>query len=87
MRLFLAINLAPEMRSAVIDATSPLREAAPSLGWVDESRLHLTLKFLGDQAETVVGPLCDAMSGVAERHRTFRLSVKEIGAFPGGAAL
>lgn len=82
MRLFLAINLAPEMRRAVIEATSPLREAAPSLGWVDESRLHLTLKFLGEQAESVVGPLSDAMSDVAEKHRTFRLSVKEIGAFP-----
>lgn len=82
MRLFLAINLAPEMRSAVIDATLPLRKAAPSLGWVDESRLHLTLKFLGDQPESVVGPLRDAMSGVADRHRTFRLSLKEIGAFP-----
>ena len=82
MRLFLAINLAPEMRSAVMDATSPLREAAPSLSWVDETRLHLTLKFLGEQAESVVAPLSDAMRDVASNHRTFRLSVREIGAFP-----
>lgn len=82
MRLFLAINLAPEMRRAVIEATSPLREAAPSIGWVDETRLHLTLKFLGDQPDSSVGPLSDAMASVAGKHRTFRLSVKEIGAFP-----
>lgn len=82
MRLFLAINLAPEMRRAVIDATSSLREAAPSIGWVDETRLHLTLKFLGDQAESSVGPLREAMASVAGKHRAFRLSVKEIGAFP-----
>lgn len=82
MRLFLAINLAPEMRRAVIDATSSLREAAPSIGWVDETRLHLTLKFLGDLAESSVGPLREAMASVARKHRTFRLSVKEIGAFP-----
>ena len=82
MRLFLAINLAPEMRRAVIEATSPLREAAPTIGWVDETRLHLTLKFLGDQAESSVEPLSDALASVAGKHRAFRLSVKEIGAFP-----
>ena len=57
VRLFLAINIAPEMRRSVIDATSPLREAAPSLAWVDESRLHLTLKFLGMQPESILAPL------------------------------
>ena len=82
MRLFLAINLAPDMRRAVIDATSSLREAAPSISWVDESRLHLTLKFLGEQSESVVPSLTAAMADVAGQHRSFRLSVKEIGAFP-----
>ena len=82
MRLFLAINFAPEMRRAVIEATGSLRDAAPSLSWVDESRLHLTLKFLGDQPETSVGRLSEAMANVAGQHRTFRMSLKEIGAFP-----
>lgn len=82
MRLFLAINLEPEMRRSVIDAAAPLRDVAPSLGWVDESRVHLTLKFLGAQPEDVVGPLGDAMSEVASKHRAFRMRVSEIGAFP-----
>ena len=82
MRLFLAINLEPDVRRDVIDATGPLREAAPSLTWADESRLHLTLKFLGAQPEESVRPLADAMTGVAARHRAFRLRVTEVGAFP-----
>ena len=82
MRLFLAINLEPEMRRAVMDATAPLRDAAPSLSWVDESRLHLTLKFLGAQSDEVLEPLSSSMSGVASKHRTFRMRVAEIGAFP-----
>ena len=82
MRLFLAISLAPELRRAVMDATAPLREAAPSLSWVDETQLHLTLKFLGEQPEASVPPLRDAMASVAGQHRSFRMSVKEIGAFP-----
>ena len=82
MRLFLAINLEPEMRRSIIDATSSLREAAPSIGWVDESRLHLTLKFLGAQPDDVVAPLSAAMTDVASKHRAFRMRVAEIGAFP-----
>ena len=82
MRLFLAINLEPEMRRSVIQATAPLRDAAPSLGWVDESRLHLTLKFLGPQPDAALSPLRAAMTDVAGKHRAFRMRVAEIGAFP-----
>lgn len=82
MRLFLAINLEPAMRRSVIDATSPLRDAAPSLSWMDEGRLHLTLKFLGAQSQDLVAPLSEAISDVASKHRTFRMRVAEIGAFP-----
>ena len=82
MRLFLAINLEPPVRRAIVAATAPLRAAAPSLRWADESRLHLTLKFLGEQDESAVSGLRDALTGVAERHRPFVLRVGEIGAFP-----
>ena len=82
MRLFLAINLEPAVRRSVIDATTPLRDAAPSLSWVDESRLHLTLKFLGAQTDEVLEPLKSSMSDVALQHRVFRMRVSDIGAFP-----
>ena len=82
MRLFLAINLEPEMRRSIIEATAPLRDAAPSLSWVDESRLHLTLKFLGAQPDEAVTALAAAMAEVADKHRAFRMRVSEIGAFP-----
>jgi 2'-5' RNA ligase len=82
VRLFLAINLDADVRRDVIDATAPLRDAAPSLGWVDASRLHLTLKFLGAQPAEAVESVAAAMHGVAARHRSFALHVAEVGAFP-----
>lgn len=82
MRLFLAINLEPAVRHAIASATLPLRDTAPGLRWTDESRLHLTLKFLGDQDEAVVPSLGGALSDVANRHRQFAMTVGEIGAFP-----
>jgi RNA 2',3'-cyclic 3'-phosphodiesterase len=82
VRLFLAINPQPEVRRAVIEATSDLRAAAPTLNWMDESRVHLTLRFLGEQEDAVIGPLGDALDRVAERHRQFSMRISDVGAFP-----
>jgi 2'-5' RNA ligase len=82
VRLFLAINLAPSIRQAIIDATSSLRDAAPSLGWVDETRVHLTLKFLGDQDESVARAVTGALNEVTRGHRPFSVQLGGIGAFP-----
>ncbi len=82
MRLFLAINLAPAVRRALIEATGSLRAAAPSLGWVDESRMHLTLKFLGEQSEDRVPALSASLEQVAAGHRSFSMRIGDAGAFP-----
>jgi 2'-5' RNA ligase len=82
VRLFLAINLEPTLRRAILDATAPLRAAAPTLSWVDETRLHLTLKFLGEQSETVVSELRQSVDQVAARHRRFTMRLAGVGAFP-----
>lgn len=66
----------------MIDATSDLRAAAPTLNWMVESRLHLTLKFLGEQEDAVVSPLGESLDRVARRHRPFTIRVAEVGAFP-----
>lgn len=82
MRLFLAINLDPAVRRAIAGATAALRGTAPGLNWADEARLHLTLKFLGEQDENIVEPLGKTLTDVASRHRPFMLRVREVGAFP-----
>lgn len=82
MRLFLAINLDPGLRRSIIEATSRLRDVAPTLNWMDETRLHLTLKFLGEQPDEIVPRLSASVSQVAERHRRFAMRIGEIGAFP-----
>ena len=82
MRLFLAINLEPPVSAAVSAAAIPLREAAPALSWVDAARLHLTLKFLGEQPDEMAGMVAAAMDRVARRHAAFESSLGEFGAFP-----
>ncbi len=82
VRLFLAINLPVEVRREVTAAATPLRECAPELSWVSELRLHLTLKFLGEQEPDRLDDLKAATAGVAGRHREFVMTLGGIGAFP-----
>lgn len=82
MRLFLAINLEPALREAIVDATAPLRDVAPDVAWVREPQIHLTLKFLGEQPPERVDEIATAMRAVAIRHRTMELELGGIGAFP-----
>jgi len=82
LRLFLAINLTPEVRRDVADATAALREAVPELAWVREHLLHLTLKFLGDQTDERAEELRPVLETVAGRHRALSMTLGGIGAFP-----
>jgi len=82
VRLFLAINLPLEVRREVVAATAALRECAPEVSWVSEPRLHLTLKFLGEQPEPRIDELRAAAASVAGRHREFVMTLGGIGAFP-----
>jgi 2'-5' RNA ligase len=82
VRLFLAINLPSETRREVAAATATLRAAAPELAWVDDQRLHFTLKFLGEAPEERVPELQAAIAGVAGRHRELMMTLGEVGAFP-----
>ena len=82
MRLFLAINLDADVRRGIVEAIAPLKESAPRLSWTDESRVHLTLKFLGEQPDDAVQRISGAMDAVAARHRPFALHIGGAGAFP-----
>lgn len=78
----MALNLPLPMREEIVRATAPLREAAPELAWIDAPRLHLTLKFLGEQPDGADGAVMEVLAEVAARHRPFVLDLNGIGAFP-----
>ena len=82
MRLFLAINLSSDVRRELHDTTLSLRDCAPEVGWVAEARLHLTVKFLGEQPSERVDEITAALSATAARHRHLSMTVGGIGAFP-----
>jgi 2'-5' RNA ligase len=82
VRLFIAINLSADLRRHIVEASEPLRARAPELAWVSEPRLHLTLKFLGEQADERLSDIKDALASVAGRHRELVMDIGGFGAFP-----
>ncbi|HEX6534091.1 MAG TPA: RNA 2',3'-cyclic phosphodiesterase [Gemmatimonadaceae bacterium] len=82
MRLFLAINLPRAEREAIVRATAPMRDAAPRVSWVTEERLHLTIKFLGEQPEAALAPLEHALRAALAAHAPVELRLGGLGAFP-----
>jgi 2'-5' RNA ligase len=82
MRLFLAVEFEQGLRRALREATAPLRALAPDAGWVAEDRLHLTLKFLGEQSEELVPRLAAAIGEIAGRHWPVPMQLRGVGAFP-----
>ena len=82
MRLFIAIDFPDDLREALAESTRALREAAPSVRWSPAEKLHLTVKFLGQQPEEMVPRLSEALTDVAARHRQMELELAGAGAFP-----
>lgn len=82
MRLFLAINLPPKLRDQMLGAVQLLREAAPKLSWARADQFHLTMKFLGEQPDSLVDQLGSALAAVAARHGMPLLHLGTVGAFP-----
>jgi 2'-5' RNA ligase len=82
MRLFVAINLPEDLRSAVWEACHALRARSYPVRWVDAGAIHLTLKFLGDVEETREPVIVDAVRSAVQGTRPFPLSLDGFGAFP-----
>ena len=64
------------------DASRPIREAAGQASWVAPSKLHLTLKFLGDIDEGRVPEIAARLREIATAHRSITLDIGGAGVFP-----
>jgi 2'-5' RNA ligase len=82
VRLFLAINPPGEVRREVDAAAAAMRVAAPDLSWIASDRIHLTLKFLGEQPDDRLDEIQNTLAAIAARHRELVMSVGGVGAFP-----
>ncbi len=88
MRLFLAIALDRPMKRTLLRVIEELSGSRSGfrrdVRWVDEARMHLTLKFLGEVEAGRVSEVFDAARGVADVTNPFTLTLDACGCFPPG---
>lgn len=82
MRLFIAVNFPPVVRSDLGDLVRTLADAKLPVRWTPEDNFHLTLRFLGDRSEEDVEVLGRILREVAAEAEPFRIGFGPVGAFP-----
>lgn len=82
MRLFIGIDLPEELRLAIYQFQSELRQLGVRGSWKVPKNLHITLEFLGELEPHTILPLQKALVKVAAHHLPFSLSIGGLGVFP-----
>jgi RNA 2',3'-cyclic 3'-phosphodiesterase len=82
LRTFVAVELAPRVKSRAGDLIDKLRVAAVQVNWVKTQQMHLTLKFLGDVPDTETPDICRVVAEAARGFEPFEITLRGAGAFP-----
>lgn len=82
MRLFVALELPPEVRQAASLVTSQLKRSGADVKWVAAENLHLTLKFLGEAEPGLLDDIRQSLDVVLRGRASQELELRGCGAFP-----
>jgi len=81
VRLFVAIEIPGEIRSALAAFLQELRPTAPQVKWVRAENLHVTLKFLGHTDDAKL-PSVEQALGTIRNGEPVTLGLRGLGFFP-----
>jgi 2'-5' RNA ligase len=81
MRLFVALELPATVRENLGALLESLRAVSPQTRWVRSENLHLTLKFIGEAAETKLAAIRSALAGARSDQPT-TVIFRGLGFFP-----
>lgn len=82
MRLFVAIEIPGDIRSALSALVNELRAAAPFAKWVRADNLHVTVKFLGETETARLAQVQAALAAIRSP-QPVKLDFRGLGFFPG----
>ena len=81
MRVFIAVDLPPELRKELAKLQRELDHLTDTARWVASESVHITLKFIGEVAETRLEDIDAALTGLT--WKPFAITVRGVGFFPG----
>jgi RNA 2',3'-cyclic 3'-phosphodiesterase len=80
MRIFIGIDLDPEVRARIKRFLEGVQGLAPEARWVRPESLHITLKFIGEQSPEQVDAVADRLRRIEASG--FEIGVSGYGFFP-----
>jgi len=80
MRIFIGIDLDPEVRARIERFIEGVQGFAPDARWVGGESLHITLKFIGEQTPEQVEAIAESLRRVAGS--AFEIHASGYGFFP-----
>jgi RNA 2',3'-cyclic 3'-phosphodiesterase len=80
MRLFVALDIDDRIRERIRRFMEGIQNFAPDARWVKEESLHVTLKFIGEHAESSLDQIKQALS--AAGGRSTEIAFRGYGFFP-----
>lgn len=83
MRLFVAVEPPEDVRQALWAQMAPWRARWPQVRWEPASKLHVTLRFLGEVRAQDVEEVASCVRETAAHYAPFRASLRGVGLFPG----
>lgn len=77
MRIFIALNLSPEIKRIIIDSTQPLKKLT-EIKWVKEENLHITLNFLGELSKTELDNFLAILPSQVQTFKPFKIILHKL---------
>lgn len=81
IRLFLSLEIPSEIKTAVLTEAKKYFADAGEIKWEDESKIHLTLKFIGDVPKKMVNGIGNSIQFI-EKFNSFKCGLSNFGFFP-----
>lgn len=82
MRLFIAVELPPDVRKKLASLQKDLQKTGADAKWVEPENIHLTVKFLGNVEPDKAGKIGSLLEKLFGRQPAFEAALDEIGCFP-----
>jgi|ERR1700674_5227699 len=80
MRVFIALDIADDVRQSITQYLERVRVLAPDARWAKPESLHVTLKFIGEASDTRLQEIKNALSAV--HAAPFEIRFQDVGFFP-----
>jgi 2'-5' RNA ligase len=80
MRLFIALDIDENIRERIAGFIDGLRQFAPDVRWARPESLHVTLKFIGERAESDLPHIQQALENI--QAEAFEVTFRGYGFFP-----